>query len=753
MPDDGTSFAVITNGDVAIADPPNDSGLAGMSNGTISRNVSDVSILEVDISVPSGDNCLAVDGVFYSEEYPASPSTSHYDGFIAELDTNDWTYDFDYVAITAPNNFAFDNSGQPLSVKSIDVTKEADTDLQYDGSTELLTFSTVITPGPHSLFLSVFDTGDYSVDSAMFLDNLRTFQTTSTEECKKGAVLTDTDGDGISNEWEHNGVRDSFGHMLLDLPAMGADPNHKDVFVQLDAMQNMSLKQEALDMVEQSFNDAPVNNPDGTTGIHLHVDEGPTSVMNPVTGATWGSLSKANDNIPYEELIGSEDSSGNYDWSAFNAIKSANFDSNREAVFHYALSINKFDESGHAGLSKGIPSSDFIVALGRGPEAARNGSVGQQAGTFMHELGHNLGLHHGGQVDTNNVPIYLSVMNYNFMFSGLTIGANRYDYSRYDGSDIPDLNENDLNEPAGFGVGMLPGAAEQKTLIWCPGGSQLTRVLYGPKDFNCNDFALETGVVADLNNDGDTGILKSYNDWPVLTFRGGAIGGDGRGALLPNSTIDDEPPITVLEQANDQLVPPPTGSTGNATSITSTSATLSGTATANGNATKVSFDYGESTDYGSQTSAVDIGSGSTSSSTSAVISGLKPNTVYHYREVIESLNHLVFATDSSFTTAATTTKHRPPNTVIRKITISRRAHKAQFAFKAIGLSTGFECALAEVTAKTKRARAGRTSKMHFSTCSSPKTYEKLMSGRYMFSVRAIGPGGTDKTPATRRFRI
>ncbi len=39
----------------------------------------------------------------------------------------------------------------------------------------------------------------------------------------------------------------------------------------------------------------------------------------------------------------------------------------------------------------------------------------------MHELGHNLGLQHGGADDWNNKPNYLSVMNYLFQQDGLTV--------------------------------------------------------------------------------------------------------------------------------------------------------------------------------------------------------------------------------------------------------------------------------------------------------------------------------------------
>src|SRR5205814_2302178 len=41
--------------------------------------------------------------------------------------------------------------------------------------------------GPHSLYLSLFDLGDYVLDSAVFLDNLRVFKTTSAGVCAGSA--------------------------------------------------------------------------------------------------------------------------------------------------------------------------------------------------------------------------------------------------------------------------------------------------------------------------------------------------------------------------------------------------------------------------------------------------------------------------------------------------------------------------------------------------------------------------------------
>ena len=53
------------------------------------------------------------------------------------------------------------------------------------------------------------------------------------------------------------------------------------------------------------------------------------------------------------------------------------------------------------------------------------GSDGNVANTILHEVGHNLGLRHGGNVDCNYKPNYNSVMNYRYQFPGVnTIAAS-----------------------------------------------------------------------------------------------------------------------------------------------------------------------------------------------------------------------------------------------------------------------------------------------------------------------------------------
>lgn len=263
-------------------------------------------------------------------------------------------------------------------------------------------------------------------------------------------ALVDTDGDALPDEWEINGYRytDADGvTRFVDLPAMGADPLHKDMFVEIDYMGRSGLfgghnhkpDPAALDLVIQAFADAPISNPDGQDGIALHIDAGSDSIMNPRTGELWGARSRsqeiAHDN---SSTVNDCNTPGISQPSEIQAIWKANFVPARVPVFHYTVFAHQYAPGPGAGescipfvenptTSSGFNStfqdgSAIVVSLGAHPDP--HGTVIEQAGTFMHELGHDLKLDHGGPVGSDQVgmqykPNYLSVMNYAFQMGTL----------------------------------------------------------------------------------------------------------------------------------------------------------------------------------------------------------------------------------------------------------------------------------------------------------------------------------------------
>ena len=93
----------------------------------------------------------------------------------------------------------------------------------------------------------------------------------------------------------------------------------------------------------------------------------------------------------------------------------------------------------------------------------------------------------------------------------------------------------------------------------------------------------------------------------------------------------------------------PGASTGSATNVTGTTATLTGTVNPNKEDTTWYFEYGTTTSYGSKTTEETIG-GNAGKDVEAALAGLTPNTTYHYRLVAVNPSGTDFGADMTFTT-------------------------------------------------------------------------------------------------------
>ncbi len=192
FPTEGPTFAILTNGDVHKTDHPNDSDAesTALGGGHVRGDTDiDVSILKIDFTVGAGQNCLRFDFRFFSEEYDEFVTREFNDAFIAEVDNSNWTTSGS--TINAPNNMAFDDKGRPISVRSTGNTSmtAAPSDVTYDGATPVLSASQSVTPGAHSLYLSIFDQTDNAYDSAVFVDNLVIgYAPNPVSQCAKGAA-------------------------------------------------------------------------------------------------------------------------------------------------------------------------------------------------------------------------------------------------------------------------------------------------------------------------------------------------------------------------------------------------------------------------------------------------------------------------------------------------------------------------------------------------------------------------------------
>ncbi len=181
--------------------------------------------------------------------------------------------------------------------------------------------------------------------------------------------------------------------------------------------------------------------------------------------------------------------------------------------------------------------------------------INMQASTIMHELGHNLGLRHGGNENTNYKPNYWSIMNYAYQLNGLDPDASsmtayerwRYEYEKaffgvpvtltmcglvsspcgdvsqfvmsYSDGSGSDLNEASLLESTNVGRGRNGGTAYAD---WNMDGSLTT----APQS---TKLSIDYPVQSNKN-------LKDHDDWGnlVLPFARQAEG--NAGASLANKT-------------------------------------------------------------------------------------------------------------------------------------------------------------------------------------------------------------------------
>lgn len=229
---------------------------------------------------------------------------------------------------------------------------------------------------------------------------LGTCDNTTAPGCTNVHDAADTDRDGLPDGIEVFGVD---GSNPQHLPAWGADPLHKDVFVELDYHNNFSSNPftesdaVAAAAIFAAGEAVDLNNPDGEDGVRLHIDAGstPTNASNETLIGNWGGSNSVPNTVAYG--------------SAPDTYRN----SARAGIFHYGLMT-----SGGGGGQGWAPGDRFTWGVT---------TWNRYVGSFVHELGHNLNLHHYGHSawgQANGKPNYLSLMNYAFGGSAFSTGES-----------------------------------------------------------------------------------------------------------------------------------------------------------------------------------------------------------------------------------------------------------------------------------------------------------------------------------------
>ncbi|HUP03866.1 MAG TPA: YDG domain-containing protein, partial [Bryobacteraceae bacterium] len=377
----------------------------------------------------------------------------------------------------------------------------------------------------------------------------------------------------------------------VNLPAMGAKNGTRDIFIQVDWMHGYGDHTGGLD--GSGYHDHKPNLDSlesvcatfAGRGIAMHFDVGNNYQGNPciVPYKDWRGnvLAQGGSDIDEATLLCQDTPTHQCVYHepypvlsfgfGFDSVRDGNqgagitahFAQSRKDSFHYALFAHAlagpFNSSGQpidpytsAQLSlpptpysySGIatrPGGGFMVTLGLWrSDVPANDQVGSslvQAGTLMHELGHNLGLGHAGlATQPNCMPNYPSVMNYSYQTRGLTdaSGAEHIDFSQ---GRLASINENALS-PVSLGTspyrlryfgplatGTPPGAAAK---VHCDGTPILNGALavrlegagLGTPNWSNGTNPQKLPFQFDTNFDGVTGqTFSDQPDWSSLNLQ------------------------------------------------------------------------------------------------------------------------------------------------------------------------------------------------------------------------------------------
>lgn len=420
--------------------------------------------------------------------------------------------------LTMPTDITFTSDGRFLVAAGVGTDSRI---LRYDGTT-----------GAFINALASSPSGGLSFPTFMSFSPDR--------QCPQSTA--DTDGDGLLDCWERDGVdanRDgTIDLRLYDMngdgtvdPSERPNPFHKDVYVEVDWMELHQPDPNTLQAVVTAFANSPVANPDRVPGVRLHVfvneqaaAHSPLMTYRPRCSFTAGPVDF--DNIKAAAFGTAAERAGS---------NAPNVREAKRRTFRYALYAHQLTGCTTLSGIAELPGNDFIITIPGWTAQEGNGSFDHQAGTFMHELGHTLGLTHGGGYDDaitrtsyNCKQNYLSVMNYIYQFDGLWVNGRPLDYSRFK---LPDLDKAALQEANGIGCA-TPGACPANPRVtWGPprsngsiDGRALDEDASGAIDWNLSGAATDTNVTRALNNLGFSGcngagsVLKGFDDWSNLLF-------------------------------------------------------------------------------------------------------------------------------------------------------------------------------------------------------------------------------------------
>jgi hypothetical protein len=172
--------------------------------------------------------------------------------------------------------------------------------------------------------------------------------------------------------------------------------------------------------------------------------------------------------------------------------------------------------------------------------------------------------------------------------------------------------------------------------------------------FNISSYSPQTQIILQALKTYGMIVADNGTDWyisgaPDPGWQDDYLVDELNTVLGSNFEAVDESNLMVDPNSGQALVKP-SATTGSATNVTWHSATLSGTVNPYGLSTTYYFQWGPTTSFGNTTPTQSAGSGTSDLAVSANLTGLAPNTTYHYRLVAVNSAGTNYGVDTTFKT-------------------------------------------------------------------------------------------------------
>lgn len=294
----------------------------------------------------------------------------------------------------------------------------------------------------------------------------------------------DTDGDGLLDGWEVNGmpagrVSDRGPAVALyradaegDARDQQLNPRRKDVIVNVSYFEQVDRKQFGgeIPRVQAAYRALTCANPDGSQGVWVHVRELTAAVGTDDQKMPWWDVG------------------------------------------------NKYFARSERGLMHWLQVTPW--GGGQSSETGDMGGAGNNWAVFAHEFGHQLSLSHTGDSAPGWCPLYTSMMNYAYSYSFDGDGAKPHFSSGEFRAAV--LDERRLREKLPFPIDRLGFLAKPPFRFTLKAAEDGTTLI----DWNHDGEFDEGEVIADINYGGSTqaGLRKTHmliGSAPSLAYIGG----------------------------------------------------------------------------------------------------------------------------------------------------------------------------------------------------------------------------------------